>query len=284
MNNWLLFVVVMAIGNVAFAAEPNSDEMALLTSRTTSPELSPELVRALELEVPEWHKKGATGPRVKIGDDVGRQSAEVALEALNALDPAVPQSDFDRAWVVYEKGSALKTLGRDDEARRVFESLRDMPRTNLQDRKVLMALYGLGGEQHPGGCPSEGRLVISKFDTRPVYPHAALARGIEGWVNTMIDVQPDGSISFVSIQSSSLRVFEQPVLFWLKKQRWQLPSGAGPGRPCFAVAPVHFGIQPPGTARFPRDGIAPDTEFTYRSIGAAIRVRAAAREAVLAKP
>lgn len=284
MKNWLLFVVAMLIANGVFAAESDSDDMTLLTSRTTSPELSPEVVRALELDVPEWHKKGATGPSVKIGDEVGRQSAEAALQALNALDPAVPQSDFDRAWIVYEKGSALKTLGRNDEARSVLESLRGMPRTNWQDRKVLMALHDLGDERHPGSCPSEGRLVISKLDTRPVYPHAALACGIEGWVNAMIDIQPDGSISFVSTQSSSLRVFEQPVIFWLKKQQWQLPSGAGPGRPCFAVAPVHFGVQPPGKARFPIDGIAPDIEFTYRSIGAAIRVRAVAREAALAKP
>lgn len=283
MKNWLLFVVAMSIGHAVLAAESNSDEMALLTSRTTSPELSAELVHALELDVPDWHKKGATGPRVKIGDEVGRLSAEAALEALNALDPAVPQSDFDRAWIVYEKGAALRTLGRDDEARRVFERLRDMPRTNIQDRKVLAALYSLGNEQHPGWC-SSGRLVISKFDPKPVYPRAALVRGIEGWVNAMIDVQPDGSISFVSIQSSSLRVFEQSVIVWLKKQQWQLPADAEPRRPCFAVAPVHFAVQPPGKARFPLDGIAPDTEFTYRSIGAAIRVRAAAREAMLTKP
>lgn len=283
MKHWLLFVVTMSIGHAVFAAESNSDEMALLTSRTTSPELSAELAHALELDVPDWHKKGATGPRVKIGDEVGRQSAEAALEALNALDPAVPQSDFDRAWIVYEKGSALKTLGRNDEARRVFESLREMPRTIIQDRKVLAALYSLGDEQHPSWC-SSGRLVISKSDTRPVYPRAALARGIEGWVNAMIDVQPDGAISFVSIQSSSLRVFEQPVIVWLRKQQWQLPSDAEPRRPCFAVVPVHFAVPPPGRARFPLDGIAPDTEFTYRSIGAAIRVRAAAREAMLAKP
>ncbi len=286
MRSAILSVLLILAGGSLLAAESaasdGATEMDLLTSRTTAPELSPELVQALELDVPDWHKKGVTGPRIKIAADTGRRSAEAALEAMNALSPDAPQNDFDRAWLVLQRGAALHALGLDAEAKRVYEGLRALPRTNIQDRQVLAALYGLGEEQHAGWCPSGGRLLVSKFDTRPAYPRAASARGIEGWVRAMIDVQPDGSISFVSVQSSSLRVFEQPVVVWLKKQQWQLPSGVGPGRPCFAVMAVDFGVAPDSKARFPRDAIAPDVEFTYRSVGAAIRVRAAAREAALA--
>lgn len=282
MKNVPLFVLALFVSNPTMAAELTPDEIELFMTRTTNPQPSPELVSALELDVAPWHQKGAPNIRVKISDDAVRRSTEAALQALTSLDAAVLQNDFDRAWVTYQTGSALKTLGRNPEARTAFERLLNMPHTKIQAKLVSVALHNLGDEQQLNMCPP-GKLARSDVYSTLAYPKIASTRGIEGWVQPWVDVQLDGSISSVVVHSSSMRVFEQPVVEWLLKQRWQTDSGSPIEHPCFVKAKQEFTIRSKSAKVISIERMGADTEFSYHSIGAAIRVRAEARAAALAK-
>ena len=261
----------------AMALEPlEPEEIALLTTRTSAPEVSPQLKQALDLDIPEWHKKGAPKLKIKIDDDAKRRSNEASLQALNALDPAAIQSDYDRAWVTYQKASVLKALGRKEEAAATFRKVLDMPRTAMQARQARMELNRLGDEQQPGDC---GPGLDSTSGERPDYPMLARSRGIEGWVRLLLDIRPDGSVGNAMVYSSSMRVFEQPSVDFFLKQRYRTETGSGPGRTCFAWVPVSFEMENAWQRAFSSDEITDDYQFTYQSIGAARRVRGLALEA-----
>ncbi|HSW12037.1 MAG TPA: energy transducer TonB [Solimonas sp.] len=250
-------------------------EEDLLTTQTSSPQLSPALVRTLKLEAPAWHKPGTPPRKIKIGEEGRRRSAEAALEALNGLAPEAIQSDFDRAWVVLEKGHALAELRQRPEAKAAFEALLAMPHTLLQRLEALGALSKLGETQYPGWCPPGG-LLPDKTMAAPEYPKLAGTRAIEGWVDVMLDIGADGAIRQVAVTSSSLRIFEQPALDWLSRQHYSPLDAMHAGQACFAVAPVRFTFTPPSRKTVPINLIRPEPAFTFRSIGAAIRVREAA--------
>ena len=254
----------------------------LLTTRSTAPQPSAELVRALQLDVAPWHREGAPPqPKIVFGPEVGKQSAEAALKAMDALAADVPQNDYDRSWLALERASALEGAGRDTEARAAYERLRQIPRTEFQDRQALAALNKLGQTQNPGWCRG-GKLKTARGAAQPVFPRYAADHGIEGWVRLMLDVQPDGSIGHVAVQSSSLAAFEKPVTDWFKNQQWQSGDGAAPGRPCFISTQVNFTMSSAHQTRFSISSISDPAAFTYRSVGAAIRVRVAAHDAALA--
>ena len=275
---FLLGIAVSVTGQAA-AILSNADREAL-TTRTPIPQPSPELIRALDMDVPDWHKPGAPQRKVRIDPQTTRESTEAALHALEGLDLAVPQNDYDRAWIAFEKASAFRELGRDADARAAFEAILQMRRTMVQDRRTLIALNHLGDESRPGACPAGGWGTFAEASA-PVYPHQASSRGIEGWVKVIADVRADGSVSHVTTESSSLSIFEPAASTWLSARRFRTADNAAPGRPCFVHQRIKFALQPAGTAKFSIDAIGPDDDFSFRSIGAARRIRGAAREAAL---
>lgn len=268
--------------NTAAADLLTPSQREALTTRTVAPVPSTELVRALELGVAPWHREGAAPmEKVRFGPEVGIRSAEAALKAMDALPASAAQNDYDRSWLALERASALKNMGHGSEARAAYERLRQMPRTELQDREALIGLNQLGLATNPGLCTA-GKLVTLRGAAQPSFPRYAAERGIEAWVLVMLDMQPDGSIGHVGVIGSSLTAFEKPVIDWLADQQYQNRDGAAPGRPCFARMQVNFGIAEARLRHFSISAISDPDAFTYRSIGAAIRVRVAAREAILA--
>lgn len=274
----MLLLATVLLPATAMAAELTATERQLLTSRTVIPQPSPSLSAALDLDIPDWHKPGATPLAVKLGPDVKRASAQAALDAMQALDPGAAQNDFDRAWLSFQTAAALRDVGRGSEAIAMFEQLLGMPRTQVQDRYTLAALHALGDASKPGWCEG-GHLNPPRGWPHPGYPPAARTHGIEGWVHPILDIAADGTIEYVAIESSSLRIFEQPTIDWLLKAHYQTQNGNGSGQPCFARMQAHFRMH--GDARFEMGEIPEDQwNFSYPSIGASRRVRAAAIEAL----
>lgn len=218
---------------------------------------------------------------MKLPPEAVREATEAVLAALDALPPSVLQNDFDRAWVAYEKASALKALERKAEAKAAFEAMREMPRTMIQGRYALIALNSLGEKQNPGWC-EPGKFVPSSTRPEGLSLKIDMTRTSAGWVQPFLDIDADGSITHVSIYGSSARIFEQPIIDALLKEKFRTASGEAPGRPCFVMAKQVFMVNMP---RMPSE-IVPagaDAAFTYRSIGAAIRIRAAALATAIAE-
>nr|WP_277346229.1 energy transducer TonB [Solimonas marina] len=142
----------------------------------------------------------------------------------------------------------------------------------------MAALNALGEQQYPGICPA---VHLGGTVVRPQYPRVAAEHGIEGWVDVWMDIEPGGAIAYAFINASSMRGFEAPTLDWLKRQHAEPSDPTHPlDRPCTAKTRVVFKIQG-APAAFPVDSIANDNGYTYRSIGAAIRVRVDAYNAII---
>lgn len=269
-----LGAVALAMSGIVRAADADSDP---LHTRTIEPAPSVALTQALGLDVAPWHKPGVTMEHVKLPPDTARHSAEAALQALDALDPSVPQNDFDRVWIASERAAALRDAGRQDEARVAFEHVLGMSRTQEQDRRAMAALHDLGETQYPGFC-APGRLIVS--GRAPLYPRALGRHRIEGWVKLWMDIEAGGKIAYAFVSSSSIRAFEAPILDALAGLRVKPQDATHPiETPCTARARIVFRSYV--TPVFLVDNIKDDSGFTYRSIGAAIRVRVDAHNAVI---
>ena len=78
----------------------------------------------------------------------------------------------------------------------------------------------------------------------PLYPYSAKARGIEGRVELLFVVQPDGSVSDVQIKSSFPRgIFDEAAMNAVKK--WRFKPGTRSGKPVAtrALLPLKFEIE-----------------------------------------
>lgn len=240
------------------AAPPlSAQDRAALASRTPITQPSPALIRALSL---------AAQPAT--GDRASRPVAEAALAALQALPPSAASTTFDRAWVTLETGAALQALGRDDEARKVYEAALKLPRTKLQVRRTLIALHELGDAERPGRCPA-GRWQTPPAASTAPYPPPAQLRGIEGWVDLIVDVHDDGRVAQPILVSSSLAIFEPAASGWVSALRFRTTDGAGPGRPCFVDYRVTFRLPDAADVQYPIEMVVADPSYSFRSIGAA---------------
>lgn len=276
---WPILLVLAACG--ARIIDPVETLDPLLTTQTSDPPLSPQLIAALELDVAPWHKPDVPQRIVNIGDAARRRSAEIALAALERLDPEVPQSATDRLWVQFEKASALRELGRTGQARAAFEEVRRMPRTGVMDRYALMNLHALGDERAPGACAiASHRFFGPEKSPMPDYPRDARSGRVEGEVRIIADVRADGSIGTVTVERSTMRIFEQPVIDWVLSRRWLAMDGMPPGAACFLLMPAHFRFKHTNVTVTAAE-LMPAQRFTFRSIGAAIRYRGEVRQAIV---
>jgi protein TonB len=78
----------------------------------------------------------------------------------------------------------------------------------------------------------------------PLYPYTARARGIEGRVELLFVVQPDGSVSDVEVKSSLPRgTFDEAAMDAVKK--WRFKPGTKGGRPVATrvLLPLRFEIE-----------------------------------------
>jgi hypothetical protein len=267
----LLFVVPAA------QAISEADRL-LLTTRTVEPTVSSQLAAALDLGLPHWHRPGATPPKVKIGDATRRASAQAAFDAMQALPPNAAQNDFDRAWLALQKGAALQYLGRTPEAAAQFGKIFDIAgRTMLQDRTARAALHALGERSLPGWCADD---IVQRRRLRPYFPKLAKGYAVEGWAQAVADVAADGSVEYVFVINSSMRVFEPPTIEWLRSTRFVGKDGKAPGQPCYEKIGARFKFDSDGALFKDDTFIANEGVWSYPSIGASRRVREAAVEAL----
>lgn len=257
-----------------------AEELELAETRTSSPSLSSELIRSLDLAVPEWElvkpKKN-----IKIGEATIRESTAAAYDALVHLDPTVIKTDYDRAWVQYQIADALRFLNRNKDAIAAFNLFLNIPHTTIQDRLARNALHELGNNEQISFCKfSDGNVFENK--ATDIYPLTMSSRKIEGWVYVLLDVKADGSVEKVHIDRSSMRIFEQPVITWVKEQKVRLlKDEKNLNASCFLRTRFNFILQGNSTVAFPMSAFEEDVDFTFRSIGVARKVRQSARESAM---
>lgn len=67
-----------------------------------------------------------------------------------------------------------------------------------------------------------GNVPIAHLMSRPKYPHRALLRGIEGWVDVRFDVTKQGTTSNVSVSASKPEgVFDKSAISAVKRWKYQ---------------------------------------------------------------
>ncbi|PTU30340.1 hypothetical protein CJD38_15455 [Stenotrophobium rhamnosiphilum] len=294
MNRSKLCAVVVLVGILSACAQSgsvkkedglNESDKELFLTRTALRQPSPELTRALELDVAPWHKKGVTHVAVKLPQEAIKRHQEAALAALEALSPEVAQDDFDRAWITLEKANVLRDLGRNAESVAAYEKLLNMAHTPVQDWYARYGLFYMSDKKNKEVCDLGIIQREAGSESLPLPPllRQAAIRGIQGWVWSLIEVEPDGKISNVIVESSSMRVFEKYLIETAYNARFTTKLGVPLGRSCFLRRKDTFKMNPEYRTQISVDDIEVEDNFSYHSIGAAIRVRIAARAEVLAK-
>lgn len=71
-----------------------------------------------------------------------------------------------------------------------------------------------------GSVIQDGPLV-SIVRVKPVYPVRATEQGLEGYVDVEFDINPDGTVTNVSVIASSHRIFEKAAISAAKKFRFK---------------------------------------------------------------
>ncbi|MES2488208.1 MAG: energy transducer TonB [Pseudomonadota bacterium] len=270
----LLMVLCFAM-NTSMAADGLTDEQerALFINRTKPDQPSAELMAALEI-----HTYGARNAK----RSTHQKAAEAALAALNKLSPNAPKNDFDRAWVVEQKALALQYLNKTSEASAAYEQLLNVPHSKAQEWLAQMYLSALKNGQDTKACGESGGLMPSSI--LPAYPPTALRNGIEGWVDLLLDIAPDGTILDTMVHSSSLKAFEKPAMDWVVKQKWQVAPNELKGQRCIRMQPVIFELgSKAAPAKYPLDKFPRDLLPYYYDTGAATRVYEAANAEMLAE-
>ncbi len=104
--------------------------------------------------------------------------------------------------------------------------------TNPQMQVVPLALgLDLGGGPFLGGVSAVGSLdseMVPIVKVDPQYPRQAAMKGLEGFVQMLVDIQPDGSVSNVRVVNSSpRRVFDRAAVGAASKYKYKPPIKNG---------------------------------------------------------
>ncbi len=87
---------------------------------------------------------------------------------------------------------------------------------------------GVTGFMHDGP-------LVAMIRVEPAYPIRASESGLEGFVTVQFDVNPDGSVSNVSVLESSHRIFENAAIKATRKFRFKARIIDGIAQPAFGV-------------------------------------------------
>ena len=112
------------------------------------------------------------------------------------------------------------------------------PKTALSGQGLRVALQTAGpapvtttltGISQPDGP------LINIVRVEPVYPAAAVTRGIEGWVDVRFDVTTDGRVVNAIAIGSSHRVFEKAAIEAAQRFRFRAPVINGTAQPATGI-------------------------------------------------
>ncbi len=83
----------------------------------------------------------------------------------------------------------------------------------------------------PRGLPSPDGPLIAMVRVQPVYPPAAAARELEGWVDVRFDVLANGQVVNVAVARSSNQIFHRAAIEAAQKFRFKAPVINGVPQP-----------------------------------------------------
>ncbi len=87
----------------------------------------------------------------------------------------------------------------------------------------------------PQGIATPDGPLISIVRVQPVYPPAAVQRGLEGWVDVRFDVMPNGLAANIVAVASSNRVFEKAAIEAAQRFRFKAPVVNGTPQSAYGV-------------------------------------------------
>jgi len=143
------------------------------------------------------------------------------MQALIAMQPGAASEARDR-WplkpVRVKEPEEIRTIDFEpiDKAIKEPPPIAPRPRNDHSDETVISVpppAPPTPGDRHDGTVfrVNDGPLVAI-VRVQPVYPPAAEARGLEGWVLVEFEVRPDGGVANAFVVDSSNQLFEKAAL------------------------------------------------------------------------
>jgi len=143
------------------------------------------------------------------------------MQALIAMQPGAASEARDR-WplkpVRVKEPEEIRTIDFEpiDKAIKEPPPIAPRPRNDHSDETVISVpppATPTPGDRHDGTVfrVNDGPLVAI-VRVQPVYPPAAEARGLEGWVLVEFEVRPDGGVANAFVVDSSNQLFEKAAL------------------------------------------------------------------------
>jgi protein TonB len=166
-----------------------------------------------------------------------------------AAPPVQPPEEKISRQVVEEKTVAEKTAAVVDEGRPAVSENSPAPEEKTQVAEAAPSVpIAVGSEPAESGTPAAQAVLqaepLASFNRPPAYQALARRRGWEGTVVLEVDVDGDGRVQAVRIQtSSSYALLDREALDAVGKWRFTPGSRNGTAVESKVLVPVHFMLQ-----------------------------------------
>lgn len=143
------------------------------------------------------------------------------MQALISLQPGAhseprPRSKLQIVRVKKSEEVRVRELPRPDESLKTAEAAPPRPAANYGEQQAIRTAAPPPPPPTSSGSVTALRMtdgpLVAIVRVQPVYPAAAEARGLEGWVLVQFEVLPDGRVANAFIVESSSHVFEKAAL------------------------------------------------------------------------